>query len=103
MRWLLFLPLAGVVALFALSNRDPVSLRLWPFEPSLQMPLGIAVLLAAAAGFLLGAVIVWLSDLPARSRSRAAQRRAASLERELDGLRARERSDAADRLAGRAT
>jgi len=103
MRWLFFLPLAGVVALFTLSNREPVALQLWPFEPALQLPLGIAVLLAAAGGFLLGALIVWLSGLPARSRSRAAQRRAASLERELDGLRARDRSDAADRLAGRAT
>jgi|GEM_PF-2822874 len=71
MRWLFFLPLAGVVALFTLSNREPVSLQLWPFEPALQLPLGIAMLLAAAGGFLLGALIVWLSGLPARSRSRA--------------------------------
>lgn len=103
MRWILFLPLAGLVVLFALSNRQPVELRLWPLDLVWQAPLSLAVLGAAAVAFLLGAGIVWLSDLPARGRSRSAQRRAAALERELDGLRAREREHAAERLAGRPT
>ena len=32
MRWILFLPFAAVVVLFALSNRQTVELRLWPFD-----------------------------------------------------------------------
>jgi len=103
MRWILFLPLAGFVVLFALSNRQPVELRLWPLDLVWQAPLALVVLGAAALAFLLGAGIVWVADLPARGRSRAAARRAAALERELNGLRARERAHAADRLAGRAT
>jgi uncharacterized integral membrane protein len=103
MRWILFLPLAGFIVLFALSNRDPVELRLWPFDLVWQAPLALAVLVASAASFLLGAGMVWLADLPARARSRTAQRRAAALERELDGLRARDRAEAADRLAGPAS
>lgn len=103
MRWILFLPLAGFVVLFALSNRDPVELRLWPFDLAWQAPLALAVLGASALAFLLGAGVVWFADLPARMRARSAQRRAAALERELDGLRARDRAAAADRLAGRPT
>jgi uncharacterized integral membrane protein len=101
-RWLLFIPLAGVVVLFALSNRQAVELRLWPFDLVWQAPLSIAVLAAAGFSFLLGAGIVWMSDLPLRSRGRAALRRAEGLQREVEAFRARDRAAAADRLAGQA-
>ncbi|WP_198372752.1 LapA family protein [Roseomonas rosulenta] len=102
MRWLVFLPLAVVVVLFALSNRDAVEMRLWPFDVAWVAPLAVAVLVPAALAFLFGACIVWLSDLPARKRGWSAQRRAAALQRELDRLHALEKSAAADRLAGSA-
>jgi len=102
MRWLFFLPLAVVVVLFALSNRTVVEIRLWPFDLAWAVPLALAVLLPAGFAFLLGATIVWLSDLPARRRGWSAERRAAALQRELDRIRARENSAATDRLAGSA-
>ncbi len=103
MRWIVFIPFAGLVLLFALSNRQPVELRLWPFDLVWQAPLSIAVLAAAAVAFLIGAGIVWVSGMPQRSRSRAAIRRADGLQRDVDALRARERAAAADRLAGTAS
>ncbi len=103
MRWILFLPLAGLVVLFALSNRQPVELRLWPFDLVWQTPLSVAVLLAAALSFLVGAGIVWMSGMPARARARSAIRRADTLQREMDAIRTRERAAAADRLAGTAS
>ncbi|WP_137128494.1 lipopolysaccharide assembly protein LapA domain-containing protein [Roseomonas sp. HF4] len=102
MRWLLFLPLAVLVVLFALSNRDVVELRLWPFDIAWAAPLALAVLLPAGIAFLLGAAIVWFSDLPARRRGWSAQRRAAALQREIDRIHALEKAAAADRLAGSA-
>lgn len=102
MRWILFAPFAGLVVLFALSNRQPVELRLWPFDLVWQTPLSIAVLIAAAVSFLIGAGIVWVSGVPARSRARAAIRRADALQRDMDAIQARERAAAADRLAGTA-
>ena len=102
MRWILFAPLAGLVVLFALSNRQPVELRLWPFDLVWQTPLSVAVLLAAAVSFLIGAGIVWVSGMPARSRARSAIRRADALQRDVDAIHARERAAAADRLAGTA-
>lgn len=103
MRWLVFLPFAGLVVLFALSNRQPVELRLWPFDLVWQAPLSVAVLAAAAVAFLVGAGIVWVSGIPQRSRARAAIRRADGLQREVDAARARDRAAAADRLAGTAS
>jgi uncharacterized integral membrane protein len=102
MRWLVFLPVATLVVLFALSNRDVVEMRLWPFDVAWAAPLAVAVLVPAALAFLLGAGIVWLSDLPARRRGWTAQRRAAALQREIDRLHALEKAAAADRLAGSA-
>lgn len=102
MRWLFFLPLAAVVVLFALSNRQAVELRLWPFDVSWSMPLALAVLVPAAAAFLLGAAIVWLADLPARRRGWSAQRRVNALQQEIDRIHALEKAAAADRLAGSA-
>lgn len=103
MRFLLFLPLAALVVLFALSNRQAVDLRLWPFDLAWEAPLSVAVLAAAGFAFLLGAGLVWVADLPARRRGWRAQRQAERLQRELDGIRAAEKRAAADRLAGPAT
>jgi putative membrane protein len=100
MRLLLFIPLAALVVLFALSNRQPVELRLWPFDVTWTAPVSLAVLVPAAVAFLLGALIVWLADLPARRRGWSAQRRAAALQGEIDRIHAAEKAAAADRLAG---
>jgi putative membrane protein len=102
MRWLVFLPLAVLVVLFALSNRDVVEMRLWPLDVAWAAPLAVAVLVPAAIAFLLGAGIVWLSDLPARKRGWSAQRRATALQREIDRLHALEKAAESDRLAGSA-
>ena len=48
MRWLLFVPLLVLLALFALSNPQDVEIRLWPFDLAWVSPLGVAVLLLAA-------------------------------------------------------
>lgn len=103
MRLILFAPLAALVVLFALSNRQMVDLRLWPLDFTWSVPLSLAVLLPAAAAFFLGAAIVWLSDLPARRRGWSAQRRAAALQQDLDRIHAAEKAAAADRLAGTAS
>jgi len=103
MRLILFVPLAAVVILFAVSNRQPVELRLWPFDITWTAPLSLAVLVPAAVAFLLGAGIVWLADLPARRRGWSARRRAEALQKELDRIHDLEKAAAADRLAGPAS
>lgn len=98
MRWLLLAPLLALVVLFALSNRQPVSLGLWPLDLTWQASLSVAVLAVGALAFLLGALMVWLSSLPYRRRARRAAEQIRRLEQELEGFRARERASDAARL-----
>ncbi len=97
MRWVLFLPLLILLAVFALSNMQEVELRLWPFDVAWVSPLGIATLLMAGFGFLMGAALVWSAGFAARRRARQVQDAASLLEAELAGYKARE--DAAKREA----
>lgn len=90
MRWLLFLPLLILLALFALSNMQEVQLRLWPLDLAWAAPLGVAVLVLSGFGFVLGAFIAWAAALPARRRAREVTQAAKLLEAELATLKARE-------------
>lgn len=89
MRLLLGAPFLIVLVLFALSNRQPVTLGFWPTDFRLVVPLSGAVLIVAAAAFLVGAVIVWLTELRIRRRARRAESRVETLEEEVRSLQAR--------------
>lgn len=85
----ILLPLAVVVIVFALLNRDAVTVDLFVAEANL--PLYIGVLGALAVGFLAGVAaggsLSWLSQGKWRRRARQGERRATSLEREVEDLR----------------
>lgn len=105
LRWILTAPLLVLVILFALSNRDPVTFRLWPLDLSWTAPLSVAVLAVAAAAFLVGALIAWGAALPARRRASQMAEVSRVLEAELSEYRAREAREVAPRpaAAGRAS
>ena len=92
--WILTLPLLVAVVIFAVANRDAVTLNLWPLDRSGPVPLFVVVLGSAFAGLLIGGVAAWLSGAETRRRARHARHRVSELERELDRLR-RERERAA--------
>jgi uncharacterized integral membrane protein len=78
------------LVLFALSNQEPVVLALWPTDYTLHdVPLSIAILVALAIGFLVGAFMVWFSALTHRRRARRAERKVRLLEAHVDSLKAR--------------
>ncbi len=91
MSWRLVLlsPLALLLVLFALSNRTPVALKLWPLDLEWDAPLSVAVFVVAALAFLLGAGIAWASSLPHRLRARRLDATVRSLQAELAELRGR--------------
>jgi uncharacterized integral membrane protein len=101
MRWLLFLPLLVLLALFALSNPQDVEIRLWPFDLAWVSPLGIAVLILCAVAFLLGAALAWAAGIPARRRATRVEEAARLLEGELAGYRAKEEQARRDADLGR--
>jgi uncharacterized integral membrane protein len=86
--WLVGLPLAVIVLLFALSNRQGVTVGLWPFEDGIALPLYLIALLPLLAGFLAGVLLAGLKGLKHRRLARAQTRRAADLERQLAAERA---------------
>ena len=80
---LLFVPVAALAASFAVANRTPATLSLWPLPFEIELPLYVAVLGALALGGVLGAVAAWFSAGKFRRRARTEARKARSLEREL--------------------
>lgn len=98
MRWLVLAPLMALVVLFALSNRQPVSLGIWPLDLTWQVSLSVAVLAVAALAFVLGALMVWFTSLGHRRRARRADAEIRKLEKELVGFRARDKAQDAARL-----
>ncbi len=88
MRFVLGIPLLIVLVLFALSNRQPVTVAFWPTDLNLVLPLSGAVLAVAAIAFLAGALIVWVSELRVRRRARRAETRAEILQDEVRALQA---------------
>lgn len=85
--WIVTIPITVVCVVFALANRQPVSLDLWPFEIGYEPPLFLLVLGCLLVGFLLGATVTWLAGGRTRDKARRAYYRAADLEREVNWLR----------------
>ena len=80
---LLFLPVAVIVVLFAVANRETVTVSLWPLPYDVDMPMYAAVLGALAVGIVIGATASWFSAGRFRRRARTESQKAKSLEREL--------------------
>ncbi|MGH7087347.1 MAG: lipopolysaccharide assembly protein LapA domain-containing protein [Stellaceae bacterium] len=85
--WIVAVALAAAAALFAVSNRQSVSVGFWPL-PARELPLYLVVLLALLAGFLLGEFVAWVNGGRTRRLSRERARRIAALERELAATQA---------------
>jgi uncharacterized integral membrane protein len=78
----------GIVVLilvlsFALSNRQDVTVAMWPFNESLQSPLYAIGLVPLAFGFFLGSFWGWISILAYRLRERRLTKELASLKGKL--------------------
>ncbi len=82
--WILTVPLIVVAVVFLTSNREPVTLDLWPFEFSLRTSLHWVLLACVAFGLVVGSMTTWLSTAPARRRARQSRRRVAELERAVN-------------------
>ena len=81
--WIVVVPVATVLALFAMSNREAVTLGLWPLSFELDLPLYLAILGALLIGFISGVVAVWIAGRHRRRENRRRARRIAALETDL--------------------
>jgi len=89
MRLVIATPFLLFLILFVLSNREQVAIGLWPTDVSWDVPLSIAVLIAAAIAFVLGAILVWVTELGQRRRARRAEAHVRMLEEQVAELKAR--------------
>ena len=94
MRLIVTLPLLILLVLFALSNREAVRLGLWPTGLTLDAPVSVAVLVAAAIAFLFGALFIWVGELGQRRRARRAEQHVRLLEEQVRELKAQRTSPA---------
>ena len=81
--WLLFLPLVALAAVFAVNNRGEMTLGLDPLPYTVSLPVYMAVLFAALAGFLVGSALVWVAQGKWRRMARRNTRQMNALERDI--------------------
>jgi uncharacterized integral membrane protein len=86
--WIVTLPAAILLVVFAVSNREAVTVAFWPLPAQLDAPLYLVVLLAMLAGFLIGEFVAWINGGRARRLARERARRIEALERELAATQA---------------
>lgn len=86
--WVFVAVVATALALFAVTNRQVVSLGLWPLPFVLDLPLYLAILAALLIGFVAGALAAWIAGRQGRREGRRRGRRIAALERELAATQA---------------
>lgn len=110
MRYIKYVFLAAVAAVLifsALANRGAVVLRLvpeglegWvPFSTAISMPLFVVIFGGVVAGLLIGFVWEWLREMKHRSAVRKEHKQVVRLERELDRMKAAQKTDKDEVLA----
>ncbi|MBL4614323.1 MAG: LapA family protein [Magnetovibrio sp.] len=68
--WLIMVPAAVAVVVFALNNKDPIALNLWPFAVVIEMELYLVLTVVLATGVVLGGVVSWAGGGRLRSQLR---------------------------------
>ena len=87
--WIIMLPAAAMVVVFALNNRSGVAIDLWPFGIVVEMPIYLAFILVFGSGAVLGGIASTLTGAKARARYRSATYDAEVKRREMEKLSAK--------------
>lgn len=82
--WLISLPLAIIIAIFAVNNREVVDISLWPTPFTVGIPVYLLILGNLGLGLLLGALLMWLGAVPLRVRLHNRDLEIRSLKRDID-------------------
>ena len=75
LHWFVTVPIAVAAVLFAVMNRAPVTIDLWPMPWRIEAPAFLILLGSLAVGLLIGLLLSWLTGGTRRSsRSSVASR-----------------------------
>lgn len=81
--------IAVIAVVFAIHNHAEQAVDLWPLPFVIELPLYGLVLIAVAAGFVVGAFLTWVSERKWRRLARKRKRQLATLDAEISALRTR--------------
>lgn len=93
LRRLIVLVLLAVAVLFALVNRAPVELSVWPLPYTVTAPLFLVILMVLLVGILIGAAMSWVGGHKYRALARQRGHEVEAMRRQL--AQAREKLAAA--------
>ena len=79
-----FIPFAVLLGVFAVENRQMLTLEFWPLANKIETSASVWLLLFLGIGILVGLGIGWLSTMAWRRRAWKAERINRTLERKLD-------------------
>ena len=86
--WLWAIPVFAIGVLFAVANRAPVTVRLFPLSDSLlslpPVPLVAVIFAAFVGGFAVGAGAMWFTAGGVRKRARARRREVKQLKKDVE-------------------
>lgn len=88
------LPFILLAISFAVSNTDPVPLRLWPFDTELAAPAALMVFVVLLLGFMIGAIASFLGAGKLRKRVRNAEYRMRQMEMEAARIKREQEASA---------
>lgn len=84
--WIIAFPFAVIVISFAVSNPEPVALRVWPVPYMLEAPVFLVVLASVGFGIVWGGLTAWAGGMRVRSRMRRAEVQAEAARRDVRRL-----------------
>src|SRR5579862_777170 len=85
--WIVLAVVALALILFAISNRQTVSVGLWPLPALVDLPLYLVLLGTLLVGFVVGELTAWIRGWRWRREARRSRERIATLEREVEAAR----------------
>lgn len=91
--WVVSVLVTVLIVCFAIANRTPVSVGLWPLADRLEIWLFVPILVAGFIGFLAGGLVAWTAQGRWRRLARERGRRIDRLNDQVRRLEAREASD----------
>jgi len=77
--------IAAILAALAIFNRDIIDFTFSPAHPPISIPLYAVLLGGLLIGFILGAILAWISEGKHRREKRAIKKQLKALEKQLKG------------------
>ena len=92
--WLVLVPLAIIILMFAIANREMVTVSFDPFNAaqpaaSITVPLFVLIFILVILGVIIGGVASWLRQSEYRRAARRRDSDVSALRREIETLNAR--------------